>query len=80
MPRAGLHYLDAFDPDLFADATHNTPAGVRLRAWIVFPQLLPIIESRLASGQWPRPAPATGDGHPAFRFQPRQITFECKPS
>ena len=43
----GLPLIDVarympFDPDLFADATHNTPAGVRLRAWIVFLQLLPL--------------------------------------
>ena len=81
----GLPFIDVarympFDPDLFSDATHNTPAGVRLRAWIVFQQLLPIIESKLAGGQWPRPAPAMGESHPAFARQPRQITFDCKPS
>jgi hypothetical protein len=68
------------DPDLFADAMHNTPAGVRLRAWIVFQQLLPIIESRLASGAWPREPPEMGDTHPAFAIKPRTITFDCKAS
>lgn len=68
------------DPDLFSDATHNTPAGIRLRAWIVFQQLLAIIESRLASGAWPRKLPEVGDAHPAFAVPPRTITFDCKPS
>ena len=81
----GLPFVDVagympFDPDLFADATHNTRAGVRLRAWIVFQQLLPIIESKLAIGEWPRPAPDRGDTHPAFATKPRQITFDCRPS
>jgi hypothetical protein len=42
------------DPDLFSDAIHNTLSGVRVRAWIVFQQLVPIIEDRLARGLWPK--------------------------
>jgi hypothetical protein len=83
--RHGLPFVDVarhmpFDPDLFADATHNTRAGVRLRAWIVFQHLLPIVERKLASGQWPRLAPNARDTHPAFAARPREITFDCKPS
>jgi hypothetical protein len=80
----GLPFIDVartmpYDPDLFTDATHNTPFGVRLRAWIVFQQLLPIIESRLSSRIWPAPVPAMAESHPAFRAAPRLITFSCKP-
>jgi hypothetical protein len=53
---------------------------VRLRAWIVLQKLLPLIEQRLASGAWPKPVPAMGDVHPAFRTPPREITFQCKAS
>lgn len=67
-----------FDPDLFVDATHNTPPGIRLRAWIVFQELLPLVEKRLASGTWPRPVPAMGDVHPAFKVPPRELTVDCK--
>ena len=42
------------DPDLFSDAIHNTLSGLRVRAWIVFQQLVPIIEDRLARGLWPK--------------------------
>ena len=69
-----------YDPELFTDATHNTPAGVRLRAWIMFQQLVPVIEKRLASGAWPKPVPAMGDTHPAFAAPPRLIKFDCKSS
>ncbi len=80
----GLPFIDVArdmpdDPDLFTDATHNTPFGVRLRAWIVFQQLVPILSSRLSSGIWPTPVPAMPESHPAFRAAPRLITFSCKP-
>jgi hypothetical protein len=65
------------DPGLFSDAFHTTPAGVRLRAWIIFQQLVPVIEARLASGAWPRPVPPMPDGHPAFSTPARLITFDC---
>jgi hypothetical protein len=79
----GLAFIDMartmpFDPDLFTDAIHNTYPGIRMQAWAVLQQLLPIIEKRLASGAWPKPMPVMGDTHPAFTVEPRQITFECK--
>jgi hypothetical protein len=69
-----------YDPDLFTDATHNTPFGVRLRAWIVFQQLVPIIENRLSSQAWPRPMQTMDDSHPAFRTAPHLMEFSCKPN
>jgi hypothetical protein len=55
----GLPFIDVArnmpsDPDLYSDAIHNTLNGLRVRAWVVFQQLVPIIERRLASGQWPK--------------------------
>ena len=67
-----------FDPDLFTDAIHNTYPGMRMQAWVVLQQLLPIVQKHLASGAWPKPAPIMGDTHPAFKVEPRQVTFECK--
>ncbi len=65
------------DPELFSDAMHNTPEGVRLRAWIYFLGLLPIVEQRLASGALPKPVTPMGE-KPAFFTQPgRHITFDC---
>lgn len=78
----GLPFIDIAgrmppDPDLFADAVHESWAGMRLKAWVVFQQLIPLIEQRLASGAWPKPVPAMGDTHPAFAAKPRQIAIDC---
>ena len=79
----GLPFIDVakhmpYDPDLFSDPVHNTPAGVKLRAWIMLQQLVPVIEARLGSGAWPKPPPEMGTTHPAFTRPPRRITFTCK--
>jgi hypothetical protein len=79
----GLAFIDVargmpFDPDLFTDAIHNTYPGIRMQAWVVLQQLVPIVEKHLASGAWPKPVPVMGSVHPAFAVEPRQITFECK--
>jgi hypothetical protein len=82
----GLPFIDIakympYDPDLFSDGIHNTPAGVKLRAWIALQQLVPVIEQKLASEEWPRPVPDDmPDMHPAFTEPPRMITFDCKAS
>lgn len=77
----GLAFIDIagttpFDPDLFVDAIHTNPAGSRVRGWIAFNQLLPMIEKHLADGTWPRPRPA-GAPSPLPIFTPRQISFHC---
>ncbi len=35
------------DPNLFIDAIHGTPEGVRLRGWVMFQLLVPLIERHL---------------------------------
>ena len=47
-------HLMPFDPDLYIDAIHNSYAGERLRAWVFLQALVPIVESHLKSGAWPR--------------------------
>lgn len=76
----GLQFIDVarympFDPNLFIDPIHDSAGGIRLRAWIVLQQLLPVIEQRLASGAWPRPL-ATPEP-PLPTFTPRRIALEC---
>jgi hypothetical protein len=44
------------DPNLFSDAIHMTDTGERVKAWIVFQQLVPVIRKQLESGQLPRAA------------------------
>ncbi|HEX6812891.1 MAG TPA: hypothetical protein VF384_14805 [Planctomycetota bacterium] len=41
------------DERLSIDATHQNELGVRLKAWLVFVQLLPILERDLAAGRVP---------------------------
>ena len=70
--RRGIPYLDMqtempVDADLFLDMVHTTPNGSRIKAWILFNQLLPFIVAKLDSGEWPRAAmPATVDEETAF--------------
>jgi hypothetical protein len=75
----GLPFIDVArdmpgDPGLFADAIHTTPTGVRVRAWIVFQRLVPIIESRLKRGAWP--TGAMDEKWPTF--VPRTVTLDCR--
>jgi hypothetical protein len=78
----GLPFIDIagntpFEPDYFTDAVHTNYAGTRLRGWLVFNLLLPIVEKHLADGSWPRPWPA--DASSALpTFTPRQIPATCK--
>ena len=44
------------DPNLFTDAIHMTDTGERVKAWIVFQQLVPLIRREIESGQLPRPS------------------------
>jgi hypothetical protein len=41
------------DPDLFIDPVHMTEVGERVKAWIVFQQLVPVIRRLIESGQLP---------------------------
>lgn len=61
----GISFLDVAsaipqDPDLFSDAIHMTDPGERVRAWIVFQQLLPVIRKQIEAGKLPR----AGGSHP----------------
>lgn len=64
------------NPDLFVDAVHTNYAGGKLRGWIAFNLLLPIIEKHLADGSWPRPWPKNAP-QTLPTFTPRKITFNC---
>lgn len=77
----GLPFIDIarnepFDPDFFVDAVHTNFAGGRLRGWVAFNQLLPVVEKHLADGSWPRPWPK--DASSALpTFTPRRIALNC---
>ena len=77
----GLSFVDVagktpFDPSLFLDAIHTDYGGRRISGWIIFNELLPVVEKHLADGSWPRPWPTSA---PAAlpTFTPRRITLDC---
>jgi hypothetical protein len=77
----GIAFIDVAgqlpaDPDLFLDAVHASYAGTRMRGWITFNQLIPLIEKHLADKSWPRPMPSPEPPLPTFT--PRGITLSCK--
>ena len=79
----GLPWIDVagelpFDPDLFRDALHTSYAGTRMKAWITFNALIPVIEKHLADKSWPRPMP--NPQPPLPTIVPRKITLDCKAS
>ena len=79
----GLAFFDVArqypkDSGLFTDAVHMTYSGVRLHAWIVLQELVPFIEKRLATGQWPRPPPVDSGPPPEPSYAPTEIAFDCK--
>ncbi len=61
------------DPRLFVDSIHMTPAGVKLKAWIVFQHLVPVLERRLQEGTLPVSDPNRRSRHPAFLDNPRRV-------
>jgi hypothetical protein len=78
----GLPFLDVAglmpqDPGLFLDPAHLTYHGVRLHAWIVLQELVPLVVERLARKAWgSKPVPAV-DPPPGLVFTPREIAVSC---
>lgn len=51
-------------PDLYDDAIHNTQLGVRLRAWLNFEALVPLLKDDIESDILPRPDREPLQAHP----------------
>ena len=64
------------DPRLFLDAVHMTPAGIKLKAWLTFQQLVPEIGRRMADGRLPVPDPGGRTSHPAFAGPRRLVALD----
>jgi len=64
------------EPDLFIDAVHTNKAGSRLKGWVAFNQLVPIVEKHLAAGDWPKLPPEPPPALPTFT--PRQVKVSCR--
>ena len=69
------------DPNLFLDAIHMTDTGERVKAWIVFQQLAPLIRREIESGQLPQP-PGPHSLPPPPSLEPSEMSLSCdfKPS
>ena len=63
------------DPTLFTDMVHATELGSRLRAWVIFCGLLPILEADLAAGRTPAPDQRQNNEHP-YRKPARRVTAD----
>ncbi|MBI1880888.1 MAG: hypothetical protein HYR94_22140, partial [Chloroflexi bacterium] len=51
-------------PDLYDDAIHNTELGIRIRAWINFQTLVPLLKRDIETKHLPRPARLSYQEHP----------------
>lgn len=54
-------------PDLFDDAIHNTYLGSRIRAWLIFESLVPMLRQDIESGVLPRSARYHYAEHPYIK-------------
>jgi len=61
------------DPRLFVDSIHMTPAGIKLKAWLVFQNLVPLLERQLETGTLPVVDPGGRQTHPAFAGSGRHL-------
>lgn len=61
------------DPAFFADAIHFRPEGMKLQAWVVLQQIIPLLEDRIGRAALPRPDRAPLPVHPAFAESPRHL-------
>jgi hypothetical protein len=54
-------------PDLYDDAIHNKPLGGRIRGWLFFESLLPLLKADIESGALPRPDREYIEQHPYIK-------------
>ena len=61
------------DPRLFVDSIHMTPAGVKLKAWLVFQNLVPVLDKGIRAGTFPVVDRGERRVHPAFAGPDRHL-------
>ncbi len=61
------------DPRLFVDSIHMTPAGAKLKAWIVFQNVVRYFDDSIRSRRLPRLGATERESHPAFRDNTRRL-------
>jgi hypothetical protein len=63
-------------PDLFDDAIHDTPLGIRIRGWITFEYLVPVLKQRLEAGELPQHDRIFLKEHPYITSEYKMISLE----
>jgi hypothetical protein len=76
LPFVDLAAIYPLDPRLFFDAVHMTPAGIKLKAWLIFQQLVPEIERRIDDGRLPVRDAGGRTSHPAFTGERRLVRLD----
>ncbi len=56
-------------PDLYNDAIHNNVLGMKIRAWINFEALVPLIKRDIDNGLYPRPDAVPLTEHPYIKSE-----------
>jgi hypothetical protein len=62
------------DPNLYTDGGHDVDFAWKLRAWIIFQSMIPLLENDIKAGLVPRPGPKTRNAHPFIHNPPLQIS------
>ena len=62
------------DPRFTGDGVHMDWEGIRLRAWITFNELVPVLKERIDAGLLPQPDRELDTQHPAL-IPPRLVTW-----
>ena len=78
----GIPFLDVAgvlpqDPDLFVDAVHMTETGERVKAWVIFQQLAPLVRQEIESGRLPRRGPPPKLPPPAS-YKTAEVSVRCR--
>jgi hypothetical protein len=66
LPFFDIAAVSPLDPELFVDAVHMTPAGLRLEAWNYLQLLVPWLDAGIRNGALPRPMRHPRDSHPSI--------------
>ncbi len=76
----GVHLIDVAgqmpkEPDLYADAIHNSVTGTKIRAWLNFEGLVPLLKRDIENGVLPKSGTMDYTRHPYIKplYQTRQL-------
>jgi hypothetical protein len=74
LPLVDIDGLMPEDAALYTDGGHDVDFANKLRAWIVFQKMIPLVKEDLIAGRIPRQAAQSGDEHPYVHNPPLKIS------